>query len=123
VRQNGYTTAWIGKWHRGMDSIEKAGAARPLGDSARAADPWSIDYAEPISNRPNAVGCDYFYGIGGSLDMPPFAYIENHHVTELPTVDKGWALDGSVSRATGKAAFVEPDLTSTTYPPHPRAYR
>jgi hypothetical protein len=32
------------------------------------------------------------------------------------------ALDRSVSRATGKAAFVEPDLTSTTYPPHPRAH-
>jgi len=32
------------------------------------------------------------------------------------------ALDRSVSRAAGNAAFTEPDLTSTTYPPHTRAY-
>ena len=32
------------------------------------------------------------------------------------------ALDRSVSRATGKAAFVEPDLTSTPYQPHTRAH-
>jgi len=90
VRQNAYATACIGNWHLGRDWIEKAGAPRPLGDSARTADPWSIDYAKPITNRPTAVGCYYFYGIAGSLDMPPFAFIENHHVTELPTVETGW---------------------------------
>jgi len=90
LKQNGYTTACIGKWHLGMDWVEKTGVTRALGDSARTADPWSVDYTKPITNGPNAVGFDYFYGIAGSLDMPPFAFIENDHVTELPTVAKGW---------------------------------
>ena len=87
--QNGYASAWIGKWHLGMDWVEKAGAARALGESARSADPWSIDDVKPITNGPTAVGFDYFYGIAGSLDMPPSAFTENDHVTELPMVEKG----------------------------------
>jgi arylsulfatase A-like enzyme len=90
LKQHGYTTACIGKWHLGMDWTPKDAAARPFGDSARTADPWNVDYTKPIINGPTAVGFDYFFGIAGSLDMPPFAFIENDHVTALPTVEKQW---------------------------------
>ncbi len=90
LKQHGYTTACIGKWHLGMDWTPKDVTAPPFGDSARTADPWSVDYTKPIANGPNALGFDYFFGIAGSLDMPPYTFIENAHVTEVPTVEKQW---------------------------------
>jgi len=91
LKQHGYTTACIGKWHLGMDWTPKDPAALPFGDSARTADPRTVDYTKPIANGPNALGFDYFFGIAASLDMPPYAFIENTRVTELPTVEKQWA--------------------------------
>ena len=37
---------------------------------------------------PRTHGFDYFFGISASLDMPPFAFIENDRFTEAPTVKK-----------------------------------
>jgi arylsulfatase A-like enzyme len=48
-------------------------------------DPNIVDFSKPIKNGPNKFGFDYYYGISASLDMPPYAYIENDRVTELPT--------------------------------------
>lgn len=67
---NGYATACIGKWHLGWDWQKNAG---------------EIDYASPVKNGPTARGFDYFYGITASLDMPPYVYVENDKVTQVPT--------------------------------------
>ncbi|WOO39609.1 arylsulfatase [Rubellicoccus peritrichatus] len=72
LKAQGYDTACIGKWHLGMDWVKK-------GDEY-----WSVDFGQAISNGPNSVGFDYYYGISASLDMPPYAYIENDRVTEIP---------------------------------------
>lgn len=69
----GYATACIGKWHLG------------LGWSRNAKN--EIDYALPIVSGPNQLGFDYFYGLSASLDMPPYAYIENDRVTQGPLVE------------------------------------
>lgn len=71
LKQNGYYTAGIGKWHLGMDFTK---------DSAGV-----VDYAGKIENSPNVNGFDYFYGISASLDFPPYVYIENDHFTQVPT--------------------------------------
>ena len=39
--------------------------------------------------RANRRGFDYFFGIAGSLNMPPFTFIENDRVLALPIVEKG----------------------------------
>lgn len=80
LRKQGYTTAGIGKWHLGWDwnNIE-AGADR-------------VDFSKPVANGPTTRGFDYYYGFCGSLDMPPYVYIENDMPTCLPdriTEDKG----------------------------------
>lgn len=44
-----------------------------------------IDFTKPILAGPNSVGFDYFFGITGSLDMPPYWYIENQFSQGIPT--------------------------------------
>src|SRR3954466_8869205 len=74
LKQQGYHTAALGKWHLGMDwtKLKNASAGAPDAKQPGA----NIDHAKPIANSPTAVGFDTFYGIAASLDMPPFAWIE-----------------------------------------------
>ena len=91
LKQNGYTTGMIGKWHLGMD-IPK-------------------DVPSPaITNGPTTRGFDSYFGISASLDMPPFAYIENDHFTEPLTTTKKWQRTGPAA-AGFEAIDVLPTLT------------
>ena len=75
LRNQGYQTACIGKWHLGWDwnNIE--------------AGKDSVDFSKPITNGPTTRGFDYFYGIIASLDMAPYVYVENDMPTALPDRD------------------------------------
>jgi len=106
LRHQGYATACIGKWHLGMDwPLKNGGITKGYNDST------NVDYASPIQNGPNAVGFDYYFGISASLDMPPFVFIENDRVTEVPTVEKKWVRAGPAA-ATFDAENVLPALTT-----------
>lgn len=61
------------------------------------AEAWSVDYTKAIASGPTSVGFEYFYGIAGSLNMPPFTFIENDRVTALPSVEKPWSHKGPVA--------------------------
>jgi arylsulfatase A len=78
LKQQGYHTACIGKWHLGMD----------IGQN----DPTAL-----IAEGPTTRGFDSFFGISASLDMPPYAYIENDHFTEAPTAVKKWMRSGAAA--------------------------
>lgn len=86
LKDCGYQTACIGKWHLGMNFSKEDGFEEK---------PWyeaceHVDYEEKIEDSPVTRGFDYFYGIPASLDMPPYLYIENDRFTELPTrITKG----------------------------------
>ena len=69
----GYATACIGKWHLGWNWN---------GGNSQG----SADYTKPISRGPVDHGFQYFYGIAASLDMPPYIYLENNSVVQVPTV-------------------------------------
>ncbi|MCD7969331.1 MAG: arylsulfatase [Alistipes sp.] len=71
--KSGYHTACIGKWHVGLqfDNVENGND--------------NIDYSRPVKNGPTSRGFEYFYGIAGSLDMPPYVYIENDRVVQVPS--------------------------------------
>ena len=92
LRQNGYHTAVIGKWHLGMDWALKPDAEAFQDRIEKGADGWNADFSRPIANGPNSVGFDYYFGIAASLDMVPYTYIENDRVTALPTIDNAFPM-------------------------------
>lgn len=83
LKGKGYRTACIGKWHLGLDW----GRTADIPEAPQWGVTEGINYAAPIKNGPVDHGFDYFYGISASLDMPPYVYIENDRVTELPDHD------------------------------------
>jgi arylsulfatase A-like enzyme len=100
LKQQGYHTAAVGKWHLGMDWKLKPGTSvTELGIESRE-QVFNVEYGEPIRNGPTAVGFDYYFGISASLDMVPYTFIENDRVTKLPTEDRDFPL--MLGRANGR---------------------
>jgi len=89
MKQHGYATACVGKWHLGMNWA-KATAE----DSRRRQGRDNIRYDKPIQDGPIDRGFDYYFGIAASLDMPPYVFIENDMATEVPTTTKKWIRSG-----------------------------
>ena len=89
LKDSGYKTACIGKWHIGLDweLKEPDGDSPPqilTYDKERIYDDL-VDFTKPVRNGPVDVGFDYFFGISASLDMSPYVFIENDMTTEIPT--------------------------------------
>jgi arylsulfatase A len=79
LKNRGYQTACIGKWHLGMDfPLRTGGLANGYPDAK------DVDWTQPIQNGPLAVGFDEYFGISASLDMPPWVYLENKKAVAPP---------------------------------------
>lgn len=77
LRQNGYWTAMVGKWHLGFDQKQQAKKLIQQG--------FAFDHSQPLSGGPVDRGFDSFFGMHASLDIPPYFYIRDRQATLPPT--------------------------------------
>ena len=71
LRDHGYDTAMVGKWHLGMDF---------------PGTPGQRDWSQPVTDMPLDKGFDYFYGIPASLNYGILAWFEGRHAKVPPTM-------------------------------------
>jgi len=87
LKQHGYATACIGKWHLGWDWPVKDGKPPSIGADGLS----NLDFERPIADGPTTRGFDYYFGTDVP-NHPPYCFIENDRTVGIPT-----------SRDTGRA--------------------
>ena len=69
MKEAGYSTACIGKWHLGFGKT------------------YPVDWNKPLKPGPLELGFDYYFGIPVVSSHPPFVYVENQHIVGLTPDD------------------------------------
>jgi arylsulfatase A len=79
LRQQGYATACIGKWHLGMDWD----AIRKPGTPKKSIQHTDFDWTKHFPGGPLDHGFDYYFG-DNVINFPPYAWIENDRLVAAP---------------------------------------
>ncbi len=123
LKQNGYHTACVGKWHLGLDWVKQSGKDVNELNIESPQQVNNVDFSKPFANGPLAHGFDEYFGISASLDMVPYTFLRNDRVEVLPTTEKAFAMmqgrEGGKTRLGPAAAEFEdhhvlPALTRET---------
>lgn len=86
LKQQGYRTAAIGKWHVGMTFTKTNGEVVTQQDR-HLSDTIPIDFTKPITGGPVDCGFDYFYGNAACPTTDYlYSYIENRATVGQPTI-------------------------------------
>ncbi|MCK4749095.1 MAG: arylsulfatase, partial [Bacteroidales bacterium] len=122
LKQQGYTTACIGKWYLGWEWPTFDGSLIndeiPIGKwDAAIRDPLAerIDFSAQIKNGPVTRGFDFYFG-DDVPNFPPYCFIENNRTIGIPSMNKpdsmygapgpmleGWSLEDVMPALTRKA--------------------
>ena len=71
LKEHGYHTAMVGKWHLGMDFPGTRG---------------DRDWSQPVKDMPLDKGFDYYYGVPASLNYGVLAWFEGRYAKVPPTM-------------------------------------
>ncbi|HEX5993884.1 MAG TPA: arylsulfatase [Jiangellales bacterium] len=99
LRDAGYATGAFGKWHLGLGWRHRDGSVRDaFAPGARLHDDVAtdmgrdIDYSAAFVGGPTDLGFERFFGIAGSLDMPPYAFLDQDRTVGIPEREKDYYL-------------------------------
>ncbi len=86
LKQRGYRTAMVGKWHLGFDEMDKS------------------KWQQHMPGGPCERGFDSFFGLWASLDIPPYFYMRDSHAQAMPTerIEKRNATDNQWNNIQGE---------------------
>ena len=82
LKEQGFATACIGKWHLGWNWKGERNSTRI--EERNGLDEFKWDYSQPIAGGPIDHGFDYYFGTHVP-NFPPFTFIENNRLVVQPT--------------------------------------
>ncbi|MFC1526420.1 arylsulfatase [Candidatus Latescibacterota bacterium] len=123
LRQSGYRTACVGKWHLGWEWATRDGAPANQGIEPGVYDKdlrcelgRNIDYTRPMRGGPVDCGFDYYFG-EDVPNFPPYTWFEQDRLVTQPTEElpedwfghpgamaPGWELEAVMPTITRRAA-------------------
>ena len=125
LRQHGYATACIGKWHLGWQWPTKDGQP-PSSQNGLG----NVDFTKPVAGGPTACGFDAYFGVD-LPNYPPYCFIENDRTLGVPSVAapmtrgafnrpgpmiSGWNLTNIMPEITARAVRYIEDAAKSSRP-------